>query len=106
MVSRSARSASGFLRPFQNEQAHAKFCVINDPEGKHLFHQIHPLKLLHGLVNGLIALYLLWRHELAVAVPVMLVPPPVASWLIMRYDDRVMVVWNPRRSAGKPAAAP
>ena len=57
------------------------------PKEKYVFHQIHPLKLLTDWSTGLIALYLLWRHELAVAIIIMLVPPPVASWLVMRYAD-------------------
>ena len=54
---------------------------------QYLFHQIHPLKLLTDWARGLIALYLLWRHELAVALVIMLIPPPVASWLVMRFAN-------------------
>ena len=53
---------------------------------KILYHQIHPAKM---LTDGaaLIALYPLWRHELAVALVIMLVPPPIASWLVIRYAN-------------------
>jgi hypothetical protein len=51
---------------------------------KLLYHQIHPAKMLTDAA-ALIALYPLWRHELAVALVIMLVPPPVASWLVIRY---------------------
>jgi hypothetical protein len=54
------------------------------PKEKHLYHQIHPAKLLTDWCAGVIALYLLWRHDLTTALVVMLIPPPVASWLVMR----------------------
>jgi len=52
---------------------------------KYLYHQIHPLKLLTDLGAGFGSLYPLWQHHLLVALAVMLVPPPVASLLVMRY---------------------
>jgi hypothetical protein len=54
------------------------------PRERYLYHQIHPLKLLTDGCAGLIALYPLWRHELTIALVVMLIPPPVGSWLVMR----------------------
>jgi hypothetical protein len=57
------------------------------PKEKYLFHQIHPLKLLTDWCAGFLALYPLWRHELVVALVIMLVPPPVASWLVIRYAN-------------------
>lgn len=54
------------------------------PRDKYLHHQIHPAKLLTDWSTGLIALYSLWRHELAIALVIMLIPPPIASWLVIR----------------------
>jgi hypothetical protein len=55
------------------------------PKEKYLYHQIHPAKLFTDGCAGFIALCPLWRHDLALALVIMLVPPPVASWLVMRY---------------------
>jgi hypothetical protein len=52
---------------------------------KYLYHQIHPLKLLTDNAAGFGSLYFLWRHQLGLALVVMLVPPPLASFLVMRY---------------------
>jgi hypothetical protein len=57
------------------------------PQEKYLYHQIHPAKLLTDLCAGLIALYPLWRHELGLALTIMLVPPPIASWLVIHYAN-------------------
>ena len=57
------------------------------PKEKYLFHQIHPCKLLADGSAAFISLYLLWRHELTVALIIMIVPPPLASWLVMRYAN-------------------
>jgi hypothetical protein len=54
---------------------------------KYLYHQIHPLKLLTDIGAGFGSLYFLWRHQLAFALVVMLAPPPLASFLLMRYAD-------------------
>src|SRR6195256_4820125 len=61
-------------------------CKMNSKE-KYLYHQIHPLKLFTDIGAAVASLYLLWRHQLAFAFVVMLVPPPVASFLLMRYAD-------------------
>jgi hypothetical protein len=44
-----------------------------------------PLTLLTDWSTRLIALYLPSRHEVAVVLIILLVPPPVASWLVMRH---------------------
>jgi hypothetical protein len=54
---------------------------------KYLYHQVHPLKLLADWGAGLGSLYPLWRHELAWGLAVMLAPPIVASWLLLRFAD-------------------
>ena len=54
---------------------------------KYLYHQIHPLKLLTDWGAGVVSLYALWRHELALALVIMLAPPPIASFLVIRFAD-------------------
>jgi hypothetical protein len=54
---------------------------------KVLYHQIHPLKLLADWGAGLLALYPFWRHAPLTAVLVALIPPGVASFLLLRFAD-------------------
>jgi hypothetical protein len=54
---------------------------------KYLYHQIHPLKLFADCGAAFGSLYLLWRHQLAFALVVMLVPPLLVSFFLMRYAD-------------------
>ncbi len=46
---------------------------------KLLYHQIHPIKLLTDVGVAIPACYLFWRHELAAAVAVAVLPPLIAS---------------------------
>jgi cobalamin synthase len=57
------------------------------PKEKYLYHQIHPLKLFTDIGAALGSLYLLWRHQLAFALVVLLAPPVLVSLLLMRYAD-------------------
>ena len=54
---------------------------------KYLYHQIHPLKLFTDIGAALGSLYPLWQHHLAFAFVVMLAPPLLVSFLLMRYAD-------------------
>ena len=54
---------------------------------RYRYHQIHPLKLLTDFCAGFVALYPLWQHRLIVALFIMLVPPLIASFLILRFAD-------------------
>ena len=54
---------------------------------KYLYHQIHPLKLVADIGAAFGSLFLLWRHQLVFALVVMLVPPFVGSFFLMRYAD-------------------
>ena len=54
---------------------------------KYLYHQIHPLKLFTDIGAAFGSLYLLWRHQLAFALVVMLAPPVLVSWLLMGYAN-------------------
>lgn len=52
-----------------------------------LFHQIHPLKLVVDWVSGLVCAWLLWKHRLSAALVVGLIPPVVASAVLMRWAN-------------------
>ena len=52
-----------------------------------LYHQIHPAKLATDISGAIISLVLLWEHDLALALVVMLVPSVVATVLVMRFAD-------------------
>jgi hypothetical protein len=53
---------------------------------KYLYHQIHPLKLITDAGAGF-GLYPLWHHHFAFALIVMLAPPPLISFLLMRFAN-------------------
>ena len=61
-------------------------CKMNLKE-KYLYHQIHPLKLFTDIGAAFGSLCLLWRRQLAFALVVMLAPPLLVSFLLMRYAD-------------------
>jgi len=52
---------------------------------KSLYHQIHPLKLATDWSTGLIALYLLWQHDLLPALVVAFVPSVIVSLVLMQW---------------------
>jgi len=54
------------------------------PQEKTLYHQIHPLKLATDISAEIVSLYLFWKHKLLAGMLVLLVPPVIASTLIMR----------------------
>jgi ABC-type iron transport system FetAB permease component len=54
------------------------------PQEKRLYHQIHPLKLATDISVEFVSLYLFWQRRLLAGVLVALVPPVIASMLIMR----------------------
>jgi hypothetical protein len=58
-----------------------------NPKEKYLYHQIHPLKLFTDIGAAFGSLCLLWRHQLAFALVLMLAPPLLVSLLLMRYAD-------------------
>jgi putative flippase GtrA len=51
---------------------------------KELYHEIYPLKLFTDWGAGLIALYLLWQHQIVLGLVVAFVPSILASFLIIR----------------------
>lgn len=52
-----------------------------------LYHQVHPLKLATDIGTTLLAVPLLWQHNLALGLAVALAPPVVASALLLRFAD-------------------
>jgi hypothetical protein len=54
---------------------------------KSLYHQIHPLKLLTDWSIGIFALYLLWRHDLAVGLIVAFIPSIAVTFAALRRAD-------------------
>lgn len=54
------------------------------PQEKRLYHQIHPLKLATDISAEIVSLYLFWKHRLLAGMLVFLVPPVIASTLVMR----------------------
>jgi hypothetical protein len=63
-----------------------------DARERALLHQVHPAKLTTDVLSAVIALGLLWRHRLPLALVVMVVPPVVASAVLVKWarlDDLV-----------------
>lgn len=53
----------------------------------YLLHQAHPLKLAADWAAGLGSLYFFWHHEVAIPIGILLLPPIVASILIVKFVD-------------------
>jgi hypothetical protein len=58
-----------------------------NPQEKYLYHQIHPAKLLTDWITGVISLYFFWRHDVLAALAIALVPPVVASFLLIKFAN-------------------
>lgn len=54
---------------------------------RYLYHQIHPAKLAADVAAAIIGLWLLWRHDLAPALAVLLILPALASALLLRFGE-------------------
>lgn len=54
---------------------------------KILYHQIHPLKLLTDVSTAFASTYLLWRHTLAYAILLSIVPSIVVSVVLIKNSD-------------------
>jgi hypothetical protein len=52
-----------------------------------LYHQIHPAKLFADVSSALIAIDLLWRHELVPGLIIALLPPVLVSAVLIREAD-------------------
>ena len=52
-----------------------------------LFHQIHPAKLVTDASAAVLCFYFLWRRDLSLAIVVAMVPPLMASGLVLRFAD-------------------
>ncbi len=62
---------------------------------KKLYHQIHPLKLATDIAAAIVAFCFLWRHEIEPAIVTGLVPPVVASFMLIRWIGD----WNRLRAS-------
>jgi len=56
-------------------------------EDKQKYQEIHPLKLATDISSAIIGLYLFWQHVLLFGVVILIVPPVVASLIV--------IVWVP-----------
>ncbi len=54
---------------------------------KSLYHQIHPLKLLTDWGTGIVALYLLWRHNTVAGLIVAFVPSILVTLAILQWAN-------------------
>lgn len=54
---------------------------------RQIYHQIHPFKLATDVVSALAAAAFFWQHSLAIALGVGLLPPIVASALVLRFAN-------------------
>ena len=75
-----------------------------------LYHQVHPLKLATDIGATLIAVPLLWQHQLVAGLLMAFVPPIVASAILMRVLDLEPIARSPlgaylRRYMGPPVQA-
>ena len=52
-----------------------------------LYHQIHPAKLFADISSALIAIDLLWRHEVVPGLIIALLPPVLVSAVLIREAD-------------------
>jgi hypothetical protein len=52
-----------------------------------LFHQIHPAKFATDAGAATLCLYFLWQRDLSLAIVVAMVPPLIASGLVLRFAD-------------------
>src|SRR5438552_17884481 len=57
------------------------------PQEKALYHQIHPLKLLTDICAEVVSLYLFCKRKLLAGFVVLMVPPIIASTLIVKWAD-------------------
>jgi hypothetical protein len=82
----ASRVPSGVTFGFRVDIACTSILKMNRKE-KYLYHQIHPLKLITDMGAGFGSLYPLWHHHLAFALVVMLAPPPLISFLLIRFAN-------------------
>lgn len=68
-------------------------CAFDDQDAtmtlpeKILYHQIHPAKLGTDILAGIVSLFFLWQHQLALGLTIHFVPPIMASALLVSIGD-------------------
>ena len=58
-----------------------------DRRDKLLYHQIHPLKLATDITGGAVSTWLMWRHELALAMLIGWLPSIALTLAMLRWMD-------------------
>jgi hypothetical protein len=51
---------------------------------KILYHQVHPAKLAADIAAAVVSLYFFWQHDLVIGLLTHLLPPPIASFAVIR----------------------
>jgi len=54
---------------------------------KILYHQIHPAKLATDIAAAIVSLYFFWQHDLIIGLVTHFLPPPIASFAVIRYTN-------------------
>src|SRR6516165_4398281 len=54
---------------------------------KILLHQVHPGKLATDILSSVVSLYFFWQHDLATGLLIHFVPPPIGSFLVIRFAN-------------------
>jgi len=54
---------------------------------KALYHQIHPVKLATDITASIVSTYLLWQHDLVIALAAMFIPSILVSLALIRWAD-------------------
>ena len=52
---------------------------------KTLYHQIHPAKLATDILSSAVSCWLFWHHLFAAGLAAALVPPVIATFIVMRW---------------------
>jgi hypothetical protein len=66
---------------------------INDIRPNHAtnrrmtLNQVYPAKLTTDILAAIVSLYFLWQHELLIGLLTHFLPPPIASFLVIRLAD-------------------
>ncbi len=54
---------------------------------KALYHQVHPIKLATDTIAQIVSLFFFWQHNLILGLAIMLIPPMIASLILMNSVD-------------------
>jgi hypothetical protein len=54
---------------------------------KILYHQVHPAKPAADIAAAVVSLYFFWQHDLVIGLLTHLLPPPIASFAVIRFAN-------------------